>query len=372
MKIIHLICGKSIVWRICLCKVNICKIIPTTNCKISNSVLYYCGKDGVKIEVEVFVKVGKRKLKREKRMMSVSLYWNLFFVILELFMAVYTGSQSVLLDSVYDGIEFVMLLPSLFIIPMLYQSSNAKYPFGHMQMESVFVVVKGITMCAVTIGLIANSIHIILTGGHSVDFHIVAYFELFAFVVGILVTFYLAKKNKKVQSPSVMVEMQGWQIDSIVSLGLTIAFFLPQFIKAGWFQTFVPYLDSILTILLSGVMLPGPVKTVITGIRDLLLISPEEETVQEIRDVVEPIILESKCSDCSYEIVRTGRKFWISAYIKLDKDELSVHKFQKLQTRCIAALAEKYSDFYFELLPDIEFNLEDVKKIMSEDTIISE
>ena len=62
---------------------------------------------------------GKRTSKREKRAMSVSLYGNLFFVVIELVMAIVTGSQAVLLDAVYDGIEFFMLLPSIFLIPLL-------------------------------------------------------------------------------------------------------------------------------------------------------------------------------------------------------------------------------------------------------------
>ena len=74
---------------------------------------------------------------------------------------------------------------------------------------------------------------------------------------------------------------------------------------------------------------------------------------------MEPIIQESNCVDIYYDIVRTGRKLWISAYIKLNKDELSVRKFKMLQTRCIAALSEKYTDFYFELLPDIVFTTDD-------------
>ena len=53
--------------------------------------------------------------------MSVSLYANLMFVVVELVMAIVTGSQAVLLDGVYDGIEFVMLLPSIFLIPLLYK-----------------------------------------------------------------------------------------------------------------------------------------------------------------------------------------------------------------------------------------------------------
>lgn len=297
--------------------------------------------------------------------MTVSLYGNLFFVILELIMAVATGSQAVLLDAVYDGIEFFMMLPSVLMIPLLYQPSNEKYPFGHMQMETIFLVIKGITMTAVTVGLISNSINILLNGGRKVDFGIVAWFEMTACVLGIAVSLYLKRKNKNIKSPTVEVEMEAWKIDSMVSLGMTAAFVLPIFVPFDWFQQLVPYLDSLLTIVLSLVMLPVPVRTVITGIRDLLLISPEEETVDEIKSLVEPIIRQSNCADCHYEIVRTGRKLWISAYITLNKDELSVRKFKMLQTRCIAALAEKYSDFYFELLPEIEFDMEELNEILS-------
>lgn len=43
-------------------------------------------------------------------------------------------------------------------------------------------------------------------------------------------------------------------------------------------------------------------------------------------------------------------------YITLEKDEISLKKFKVAQARCIDALAQKYTDFYFELLPDIEFD----------------
>lgn len=46
--------------------------------------------------------IGKKAQKREKSAMSVSLYGNLVFVVVELLMAIFTGSQAVLLDAVYD------------------------------------------------------------------------------------------------------------------------------------------------------------------------------------------------------------------------------------------------------------------------------
>ena len=48
------------------------------------------------------MRIGKKSSKREKKAMSVSLYANLMFVVVELVMAIVTGSQAVLLDGVYS------------------------------------------------------------------------------------------------------------------------------------------------------------------------------------------------------------------------------------------------------------------------------
>ena len=306
--------------------------------------------------------VGKKMQKREKSAMSVSLYGNLVFVVIELVMALVTGSQAVLLDAVYDSVEFCMLLPSIFLIPLLYKPSNEEHPFGYMQIETIFVVVKGITMTAVTFGLIFNNINLMLHGGHIVSFHTVAGFELFACILGIIVTVYLYYKNKQMESPLINMEMQGWRIDSFISIGMTVAFLLPMLIPFDWFQHIVPYLDQLITIVLSLVMIPTPIHTVITGIRDLMLIPPEEETIDDIKETIEPIIGVYGHKNLYYDIVRTGRKLWISVYISFEKDIVSLSKFKQLQDQCIKALTSKYSDFYFELLPDIEFTgIEDIE-----------
>ncbi len=51
---------------------------------------------------------------------------------------------------------------------------------------------------------------------------------------------------------------------------------------------------------------------------------------------------------------------------QLEKDELSVRRFKMYQNRCIAALAQKYTDFYFELLPEIEFDEEEIRQLTEE------
>lgn len=259
-----------------------------------------------------------------------------------------------------------MMLPSIFLIPLLYRPSSEQHPFGYTQIETGFVVVKGAIMAAVTFGLIFNNIHLLLHGGHKVSFHTISAFELFACLLSLTVAICLYFKNKHMSSPLVNIELQTWKIDCVVSLGMAVAFLLPIIVPFAWFQRLTPYLDQIITIILSAFMLPTPIKTVITGLRDLMLWPPEAETVDDIKATVEPIIGGYGHKNLYYDIVRTGRRLWISVYITFDKDIISLSKFQILQTKCIAALAEKYQDFYFELLPDIQLDSMDEEKIKAQ------
>ena len=126
-------------------------------------------------------------------------------------------------------------------------------------------------------------------------------------------------------------------------------------IPFAWFDHVTPYLDQIITILLSVVMIQTPVRTVITGIRDLMLIPPEGRNNRRHQKDRRTNHRYLRPQNLYYDIVRTGRKLWISVYITFDKDIVSLAKFKHLQDKCIKALAQKYPDFYFELLPDIEF-----------------
>lgn len=296
------------------------------------------------------------KQKSEKSALKISLTGSTVFVGLELLMAIYTSSQAVLLDAVYDGVELLMIFVSLSLVPLLYKPSNESRPFGYLQIESLFVVVRGAIMVAVTVGLIVNNIQIILHGGRHVNFSAVAYFELAATVISFIVILLLRRMNADLTSPIVTMEIQEWKIDAVASLGMSAAFFLPLIIQAEWFVPLTKYLDQAIAIILSIFMLPVPVRAVTTGLRDLFLLPPEEETVQNIKDIITPILDAYGYDKLYFDIVRTGRKLWISVYITFYRDEVSISRFRIVQKFIIQALSKEYQDFYFELLPDIEYN----------------
>lgn len=299
---------------------------------------------------------SRKNEKFEKSALRISPTGNLIFVILELAVAIYTSSQAVLLDSVYDGVELLMIFVSIILVPLLYKPSNENHPFGYLQVETLFVVVKGIIMTAVTAGLIINNIQIIIHGGRHVSFSVIAWFELAAAILSVIFIAILSYMNRHLSSPVVTMEIQEWKIDTAASLGMTVAFFLPMFLHADWFRPLVPYLDQCIAIILSICMLPTPIHAVVTGLRDLFLLPPEEETVQNIKDIITPILDAYGYDKLYFDIVRTGRKLWISVYITFDRDEISISRFKIVQNFIIQALSKEYQDFYFELLPDIEYN----------------
>ena len=86
---------------------------------------------------------SRNKQKYEKSALRISITGSTIFVILEIVMAVITRSQAVLLDSVYDGVEILMVFVSLSLVPLMYKPSSESHPFGYQQIESLFVVVKG-------------------------------------------------------------------------------------------------------------------------------------------------------------------------------------------------------------------------------------
>ncbi len=115
----------------------------------------------------------------------------------------------------------------------------------------------------------------------------------------------------------------------------------------------LPYLDQVIAIFLSFFVLPLPIRAVVTAMRDIFLMAPEEETMRIIKEKCEPILTYYGLEEATYDVVRTGRKVWISIYILPMDEFISVTLYSKVQDLLEVSLAEEFNDFYIELLPDI-------------------
>lgn len=298
------------------------------------------------------------EIRKEKAPLRLSMWLEIGFAILEVFVALVTNSQAVLMDAVCDAAETITAIVSLKLVPLLYKPISERRPFGYAQVETWFLVIKGFMLLAVAVGLIVSNVQIILQGGRDVNFGIIAAFEIFAGVIGTITTYVLRKMNKTVESPLVDAEVHGWWMDATVSWGLGAAFLLPMLIQGEWFQPFVPYIDQVLAIVLTLFVLAEPARIVISGIRDLMMWAPEEEVVDKVKEIAEPILQEDDFSqqfkNITFEISRMGRKLWVAIYLEPNSAFISIEHWAQIQQEIEDALDEEFTDTYVELLPQID------------------
>lgn len=191
-----------------------------------------------------------------------------------------------------------------------------------------------------------------LKGGNEIPVIRVAIFELIAAIICMGILFSLIRMNKKLDSPIVKAEINAWIIDSAASFGLFVAFILPTIIKTDWMASFTPYLDQVVAIVLAAFILPVPIRMVLSGLRDIFLWAPDLETVNEIKDICQGILANYQFDQAEYDIIKTGRKIWISIYFKSPTDQISVSLIREALKELETELKKEYADLYVELIPE--------------------
>ena len=295
-----------------------------------------------------------KQIRTEHGALIVSMAGAVFFLVAEILMAIYTTSQSILMDAFSGAADMLMILVSLKIVPLIYRPMTEKHPFGFSQAEAVFITLKGTMLTAVTLGLVVTNIQLISRGGNMVSFGLIAVFELLSALIIGAVILILRRINKGLRSPIVKTEIDAWMIDMIASVGLGAAFLLPVAIRTPWMADYSPYLDQVVAILLAAVILPIPVRTVIGGLRDLFLLAPEEATVEEIKEISQSILEPYGFDDANYDVIRTGRKIWISIYFRTAEDAVFVSRIVQAHRELKEKLEEVHPHLYVELIPEIE------------------
>ena len=250
----------------------------------------------------------KMKEKQEQIVMRISFWSGVVFALAELIMAIFSKSQSVLADTVYDSTELVVIGLTIYIIPLFYKPVTEKHPFGYAQLESILILLKGFMFIAVMMVLIMNNVQIMLNGGNEIDHMQVSLFETILTCFSALILLILMRINKKVTSPTVDVEIYGWKIDVFSSIGVSLAFF-SIFIFYCTHHSLV-YLPILIRLSQSSSlgMMKEPIQMIGESFRSLMLLSPDEKEVANIKNISSSVLDNYPYDPVFYDITTTGRK----------------------------------------------------------------
>ena len=123
----------------------------------------------------------------EEKILLLSFLSGVCFVIVELFYAIYSHSQSTLMDALYDASELVFIVLLLFLTPLFHMPVSEKHPYGFFQLESVFILIKNIMLISVTASVLTGVIEKLFSGGSNIDKGQVSLFQMFLGFASLLI-----------------------------------------------------------------------------------------------------------------------------------------------------------------------------------------
>ena len=295
----------------------------------------------------------KRRMKSEQKMMKLSVYAGLMFAVMEILMAFYANSQAVLMDSIYDLAEAVVLALVIFLIPLFYKPVSERKPFGYGQVESILILGKGFLLIAVTVGLILGNIQMIIHGGNEIDHELIGMFEFSLSLISAVVLVLLLYMNHKQYSNLIDAEIIGWKIDVFSSIGVGIAFILGSLLDHTSFSHLACYVDQVIAIIIALIMLPQPIKMIRESFKSIVLFAPEDEIVDEIKACASELFDDYAYEITFYDIIQTGRKLWIEIYVKSKSNMINVTQLQHLKENIEKLLRKDFKDVDVQITPDL-------------------
>ena len=294
------------------------------------------------------------KQKKEKKAICFSLIAGIILLIIGIMMSIKTNSKAMLMDALYDSIDIIIVILTLFLIKLYHTPISEKKPFGFSQLESFFLLIKTFMILALNISIIINAIISIINGGKEIDVTVVSIFQFILFIGNLMIWLIIRNINKKINSPTIKAEVVAWKFDMIYSFGMAFPFFIIQTLKETNFKSIIPYFDQVIVIISSIIMLPELFKVLKENISSVLLFSPNKDLTDEIKKIIDKNLLNTNMEILHYDIIKTGRKTWISVYFKSPDNIVDIMQLKEITIRCSKDLNEKIGNIYFELVPDVE------------------
>lgn len=288
--------------------------------------------------------------RKEKTILRLSFVAGLAFALAELIFAIYSHSQSALTDAVYDASELVFIALLLFLTPLFHKPVSEKHPYGYFQVESIFLIVKGVMMLSVTLGVGVEVIESALSGGNPVNDLQVSLFQLCLGTASVVIYIIMRRVNKNSSSPTVEAELMGWRLDIGYSLGMSLAFFASSFLVKTPLAFIAPYFDQIIAVLVMVFMLPESVKMLWSSVRDIFLFSPDEELVEQIKQICTESMENYAFSPVFFDITRTGRHLWVAVYFKVSSATLAVEQLKKATEEVNQKISSQLEECTCELI----------------------
>ena len=276
----------------------------------------------------------------EESVLKKLLVGALLLAVWGIVMAIASDSSVILLDGMFNLITAIMSFFSLEILSLISGKETREYPLGYFAFESLFVLIKGASIMILLLMALYSAIKKLVTGGGEPALGLMMVYVVLA-VLGCLVLYILARRGfKKTGSEILEAEKQSWFINMVVSGAIGIAFGVTMLLQQTALGWIAKYVDQILVIIFSIIFFKDPIILMKKGLKELLLAAPQREFAAPFEEKILPLKEELGANKLTLEILKTGRRIWLTVKVDPKEATISVDEFMKVREK-ISGIAQK-------------------------------
>lgn len=270
---------------------------------------------------------------------------------------VFSNSEAVLIDGVFNFISAFSMLVGIKISKLVTQKPTKSLPFGFAMYETLYTIFKGLMIFGVLI--LAGSSNIMkiydyaTTGSYEPikGGFIVIYSILMVTICG-LVYLYLKSQCNKLNNRSIMLQTEKIAIfqNTIISAAIGLVFFLVGQLKGTFMDPILPVADAIVVLVLCFLLFNDPIIILKNAFNELIIKDVHHDMREKITEIVTPIL--PKEYQLNYvSISRLGRTYYFMFLINPLKSDLPLEEIESIQQNIKEHVKEEaifsYSDVIF-------------------------
>ena len=288
--------------------------------------------------------------KIEAKALKASMVGAFILALWGLLIAALSQSGAVLLDGMYNLVSAIMTFFSIEITRLIFGRETREYPLGYFAFESLFVFVKGAAILVLVLMALYANIAVLLAGGREPALGLLTLYVGLA-VIGCFGVYGILRKSlRKTASDLLRAEAKAWLLNGAVTGAIGLAFVVVLFIQDTGFGWIARYVDQILVIGMSLLFIKEPLILMRSGLRELLLAAPQEAFSKPFIDRIQAMQAELGARHLSFEILKTGRRLWVTVFMDPAAEVLEVNAFMDLKARLQEIAREVHPQAVTELV----------------------
>ena len=224
--------------------------------------------------------------RRDRRLLLLSVWASGAFALVSSVWGILSGSSMIVFDGLSSFISIGLSMLAVIALRTSRAGADERYPWGREIWEPVTVVVKAIALAALCVYAVVGGISDLLAGGREVSTGWALAYAIVATVSGAVVTVLMRRGGR---SDLVRAEAAEWFGDTLLSVGVLVGFVIAIVLVGIGRPDLAAYVDPAMVVIVSLLFLRIPFRLVGGGMREILSMSPPEETRAALDEVVEAV-----------------------------------------------------------------------------------